>query len=138
MQGHRLTGNSYDYYNATLKRELHKLETNQQYGRGITQVEKVVIMSEVKWCDKGDHAFSAKDPGRQHFTQTQTVKVHTGNSYGNPTYQDQKEVTEELDICGPCWSKTNPFSPDSGPAKPLAAVPDDENYLRGYRDAKAE
>lgn len=72
-------------------------------------------MSTALWCDKGDHAFSAKDPFKQHFSQTQTVTVPTGNSYGRATYEERREVTEELDICGPCWSKANPFSPDQAP-----------------------
>lgn len=73
-------------------------------------------MSQSLWCDKGDHAFSAKDENRQHFTQTQTVKFPTGNSYGRTTYEDRKEVTEELDICGPCWQTGSPFSKDNPPA----------------------
>lgn len=66
-------------------------------------------MSQAIWCDKGAHAFSEKDEERQHFTQTRTVKLHTGNSYGNDTYQDRQQVTDEIDICGPCWKSANPF-----------------------------
>lgn len=73
-------------------------------------------MSTALWCDKGDHAFSAKDPLKQHFSQTQTVTVPTGNNYGRATYEERREVTEELDICGPCWSKANPFSKNNPPA----------------------
>lgn len=92
-------------------------------------------MSQALWCDKGDHAFSAKDPNKQHFTQTQTIEVPTGNSYGRTTYQAREEVTEELDICGPCWSKANPFSPDNEkPKQAITRDAQDENYLKGYRD----
>lgn len=66
-------------------------------------------MSQSLWCDKGDHAFSSKDEDKQHFSQTQTVKFPTGNSYGRTTYEDRREVTEELDICGPCWKTGSPF-----------------------------
>jgi hypothetical protein len=71
---------------------------------------KETPMSQVLWCDKGGHAFSAKDLNRQHFSQTQTVKVPTGNSYGKTTYQERHEVTEEIDMCGACWAKTDPFN----------------------------
>jgi hypothetical protein len=98
-------------------------------------------MSTALWCDKGDHSFSAKDPDKQHFSQTQTVSVNTGNSYGRATYQDRQEITEELDICGPCWKKTNPFQPQEEAEKLPKALTVDaetEEYLRGYHDAKAE
>jgi hypothetical protein len=96
-------------------------------------------MSSALWCDKGEHAFSAKDLNRQHFTQTQTVTVNTGNSYGRPTYQDRQEVTEELDICGTCWLKSNPFSAEE--TKPILEengytkeTNQTEQYLKGYHD----
>lgn len=112
-------------------------------------------MSTALWCDKGDHAFSAKDPLKQHFSQTQTVTVPTGNNYGRTTYEERREVTEELDICGPCWSRANPFSPDAEkPTGKHAKAEIDsrgvtrygydpetektEEYLRGYHDAKEE
>ena len=91
-------------------------------------------MSSALWCDKGDHAFSAKDPNKQHFSNTHTVSIPTGNSYGRVTYQERQEVTEELDICGPCWAKTNPFSPDGKAAHELVADTQNEDYLRGYRE----
>lgn len=101
------------------------------------------LMSQTLWCDKGNHAFSAKDLNRQHFTQTRTVEVPTGNSYGRPTYQERQEVTEELDICGPCWQTANPFTPDNGKATPKSVTmyggdPKTEEYLKGYHDAKEE
>lgn len=82
---------------------LSKIEINSQYG-------KVHTMSGALWCDKGDHPFSTKDKFKQHFVNTHTVEVLTGNSYGQPTYQPRQEITEEMDICGPCWSKDNPFA----------------------------
>jgi hypothetical protein len=72
---------------------------------------EIHTMSSVLWCDKGEHAFSAKDTERQHFTKTQQVQIPTGNSYGGTTYQQRQEITEELDICGPCWTKGNDFEP---------------------------
>ena len=100
-------------------------------------------MSSALWCDKGEHAFSAKDPEKRHFSQTRQVEVNTGNSYGTPTYQSRQEVTEELDICGPCYNASNPFS--SAQATPKALQPtledleeEDENYRRGYEAAQEE
>lgn len=85
-------------------------------------------MSISLWCDIDDpetnafgqsgHAFSSKDPDKRHFAQTQTVSVHTGNSYGSPTYQDRQEVTEELDMCGYHWRKSNPFLAKNKPEIP--------------------
>lgn len=49
-------------------------------------------MSAALWCDKKGHAFSAKDPDREHYTSTRNV------TNGNITTQ----MTAELDICGPC------------------------------------
>lgn len=89
---------------------LSKIEINSQYG-------KAVSMSNALWCDKGEHAFSAKDQFKQHFVNTHSEPVLTGNSYGNPTYQNREIVTEEMDICGPCWSKDNPFT-----APPVDAI----------------
>lgn len=75
-------------------------------------------VSQALWCDKSDHAFSSKDPERQHFAQTQTVPVATGNSYGTPTYQDRMQVTEEIDICGPCWKSGGVMAEKAIPASP--------------------
>lgn len=75
-------------------------------------------MSTAIWCDTGKHAFSAKDPDRQHFTQTRQVRVQMGvgafhgqgiTVEGGRSYQERQEVTEELDVCGPCWKKQNLF-----------------------------
>lgn len=77
-------------------------------------------MSHTLWCDIDDtttnqmpgvpgHSFSMSDPDRQHFTNTRTVQVNTGNSYGRSTFQEREEVTTELDICGYHFRKQNPF-----------------------------
>jgi hypothetical protein len=49
-------------------------------------------MSQAIWCDKGGHAFSAKDPDKEHYTSTRSV----------PNGNVVQQVTAELDICGPC------------------------------------
>ncbi len=111
-------------------------KTAWQYGLE-RQVKHVSV---ALWCDKGQHAFSEKDENRQHFTQTKKVDVLTGNSYGQPTYQQRQEVTEELDICGPCWAKGNDFEPakvaeiNSPTLDELEQ--DDENYRAGYAAAE--
>jgi hypothetical protein len=79
-------------------------------GQSTLEEEEVQEMSNVKWCDKGDHPFSVKDVNKQHFVNTHSVAVPTGNSYGRATYQEREEVTEEIDICGPCWLSNNPFT----------------------------
>lgn len=50
-------------------------------------------MSEAKWCDHGNHAFSAREEGTQTITVTQQVK----DAYGryNP-------VSISKDICRKC------------------------------------
>jgi hypothetical protein len=102
----------------------------------LEQTRGNILMSGALWCDKGDHAFSTKDEERQHFTKTHTVEVPTGNSYGRPTFQERMEVTEEIDICGPCWKSGDLF------AKPKTEIPsqptlddlekDDDAYRRGF------
>lgn len=62
------------------------------------------------WCSINDpetnythhigHPFPANDPDRTHYAQTRVVQRNTGNSYGRVTYQDQEEITDEVDICG--------------------------------------
>lgn len=49
-------------------------------------------MSQALWCDKGGHAFSAKDPDREHYTSTKSITEG----------QRVTQVTAELDICGRC------------------------------------
>lgn len=80
-------------------------------------------MSQALWCDIGNHAFSAKDPDREHYTQTKKRKQNVGNSYGTAVYQDQTDITDELDVCGPCVARQGLFSgpQDSIPAKAVAA-----------------
>lgn len=49
-------------------------------------------MSQALWCDQGGHAFSSKDPGKRHFSETRTV---------DDGYR-VSQVTADMDICGPC------------------------------------
>jgi hypothetical protein len=67
-------------------------------------------MSVAAWCNINDpetnvlyqigHPFNGDDEDREHFTKTRSVSVETGNSYGRATYQERKEVTDSLDMCG--------------------------------------
>lgn len=111
-------------------------------GNATTGRKGNTAMSGAIWCDKGEHAFSAKDPDKQHFTKTQSVDVMTGNSYGQPTYQPRQEIVEELDICGPCWKSGNDFAAKqiNGPKDPATKTldeleKDDEQYRAGYEAA---
>jgi hypothetical protein len=54
--------------------------------------EKEYHMSQAVWCDQGGHAFSSKDPGKRHFSETRTVDDGFRVS----------QVTADMDICGPC------------------------------------
>lgn len=104
-------------------------------------------MSQSLWCDVDDadmnarnmigHPFSGNDPEKHHFADTRPIEVHTGNSYGQPTYQNREEVTDEFDMCGYHWNKRNPFSAKREaitPPKPtLEELEEDDNdYRRGY------
>lgn len=50
-------------------------------------------MSEAKWCDQGNHAFSALDRD----AQTITVTMQAADAYGRP-----HPVSLTKDICGKC------------------------------------
>ena len=94
-----------------------------------SETERESKMSDVIWCDIGDpetdikgqvgHPFSSKDINAQHFEQSQTVAVPTGNSYGQTTYQERQRVTQTLDICGYHWARQNPFQAPTDTAKAL-------------------
>ena len=91
-------------------------------------------MSTALWCDKSDHAFSANDPDKQHFVNTHEVQVPTGNSFGRATYQERIEVTEEIDICGPCWKSGGILAKKELPAQPTLddLEKEKDDYERGW------
>lgn len=103
-------------------------------------------MSGTKWCNINDpetnvkgqvgHAFSDQDPDAQSYTQTRTIKVNTGNSYGRSTYQDREEVTTVIDMCGYHVRKQMPFQADNEQAPAIeASIEDDEKEsLEAERD----
>lgn len=117
--------------------------------------ERKKPMAATIWCEIDDpetnalhqigHPFSAKDPDKRHFSQTRTVDIPTGNSYGRTTYQEREEVTDELDMCGYHWGKQNPFAVkkeinppvDSAQATLDELEDEDSNYRAGY-DAAME
>jgi len=47
-------------------------------------------MSAAVWCDMGEHAFSARNPGRKRRVETSIDPV------------SGEEITVQMDICGPC------------------------------------
>jgi hypothetical protein len=98
-RGQKYTGQSIDVHYRKIGQA-----SNIYYGNEVQPPVSTVL-----WCDKNNHPFSAKDKEKRHFVDTHEVEVLTGNSYGRPTYQDRQEVTEEIDICGPCWREENPF-----------------------------
>lgn len=64
-------------------------------------------MSKAVWCDQGGHAFSERDPGRRHFSET------AFDEDGEPT------DTYIFDLCGKCASKM------SESRKVLTSAPED-------------
>lgn len=72
-----------------------------------TEIEKGIQVSAVAWCDPGDHAFKANEPGAISFTgqQTdekgipQTVQMdvcgkHSGRIFATPEQQEASRVRE--------------------------------------------
>lgn len=51
-------------------------------------------MSEAKWCDRGDHAFSVNTDDWEHYNGTKMTK--------NPTTGRIEPVVVAKDVCGPC------------------------------------
>jgi hypothetical protein len=97
-------------------------------------------MSNAIWCDKGEHAFSGKDPDKQHFINTHEVQVPTGNSYGRATYQERVAVTEEIDICGSCWKSGGILAKNALPESDNQPTLDEleqqnEDWSAGYNAA---
>lgn len=73
-------------------------------------------MSNALWCDMGDHAFSANDPNKRKFSQTEEVP--------DPRYEGEtKEVTTVMDVCGACFSVRNPFQNPASKAETQADIP---------------
>lgn len=109
-------------------------------------------MSNALWCDVDDtetnafgqvgHPFSDLDPMKKHYRETEEVEIHTGNSYGTPTYQKREEVTVERDMCGYHREKRNPFLAKkeiTPPANPtLEELEDDDAQYRAGYDAAME
>jgi hypothetical protein len=48
-----------------------------------------VIMSQALWCDAGEHAFTSRDPKREHWQRT--LRDENG-----------EEIEIPWDVCGPC------------------------------------
>ena len=55
------------FNNCTFVKAQYLLEQVQSLSKGIVE------MSRAMWCDQGNHAFSERDPGKRHFTETMTV-----------------------------------------------------------------
>lgn len=77
------------------------------------KLEKEPIMSQAIWCDQGGHAFSSKDPGKRHFSETRTV---------DDGYR-VSQVTADMDICGECSEKSFLASTPALTASNQDAVP---------------
>lgn len=107
-------------------------------------------MADTIWCEIDDpetnmtnqigHPFSSKDPDKRHYSDTRTVDVPTGNSYGRTTFQQREEVTEEFDMCGYHYRKQNPFLARNKPEIPAPETSktldelerEDQEYRAGY------
>lgn len=82
----------YDTYNGYTEYTWCRFDILVKIETPIIQKEEEPHMSQALWCDKGGHAFSAKDPDKEHYTSTRSV----------PNGNLVQQVTAELDICGPC------------------------------------
>lgn len=101
-------------------------------------------MIDVLWCTVDDpetnvkghigHSFPDSDENRQTFTQTRSIKVRTGNSYGRDTYQERQEVTTTITYCGYHWEKQNPFQ--KAQESPKAALERSEDFNEGWEAAR--
>lgn len=96
------------------------------------------------WCEFGGwengHPFSSKDTEYQIMRQTKQVQKLTGNSFGQPTYQDREEVTDTIVICGRHIAEmTKSFrAPEAKEIPTLESLEkDDAEYRAGY-DAAME
>lgn len=91
-------------------------------------------MSRAMWCDQGGHAFSEKDPGRQHLSMTIVADDGSG-----------RELQEARDICGQCAAdsgllaarKTRPadapaIAPADTPPPAQPAFYPADNYTAGH------
>lgn len=88
---------------------------------GTTEIEiaREPVMAKVLWCNVNDpetnyvhqigHPFSADDPDQKNYAQTEMVDVTVGDNYGRPMRQKREEVTEEFQMCGYHFNKSNPF-----------------------------
>lgn len=106
-------------------------------------------MPNTLWCTVNDpetnlvhqigHPFPANDPDRRHFAQTEMVNVLTGNSYGRPTYQQQEQITEEVDICGYHGKRDFFGAKKEIPAPTLDDLEEkDEEWRKGYEARREE
>lgn len=101
-------------------------------------------MTQVLWCNTDDpetnaphqigHSFPDSDPDRRKFEETKVITLKTGNSYGNPVYQDHDEVTTTINMCGYHWSKLDPFRAQATPKAEILAK--NESYNQGWEDAR--
>lgn len=65
-------------------------------------------VSQAKWCDQGNHAFSSRDTQAEHWRR-------------NMPGPDGTRVDVEWDVCGPCLTSIAP--PQAGPAPAALAAP---------------
>lgn len=114
-----------------------------------TQSEREMYVEQIRvlWCMTDDpetnaphqvgHSFPDSDPNRRHFEETKPIHRQTGNSYGQPVYQDQDEVTTIVEMCGYHWERVNPFRAATTPEKPKGEIlAENEEYNRGWQDAE--
>ena len=71
-------------------------------------------MSKALWCDQGGHAFSERDPGRQHVSVTVVADDGSG-----------QELQETRDMCGACAASSGLLAPrkTSAAAAPAIGAP---------------
>lgn len=77
------------------------------------------MMSQALWCDSGEHAFSERDPDRQHLERTALDQA------GN-------QITEPIDICGSCAQQNGLLKPST-----LYPRPGSNESTRGPQASRA-
>lgn len=98
--------------NAAYARAQELLESARRLGGRNSEGEP---MSIAKWCDQGNHAFSARDTRAEHWTRDM------------PGPDGGPRVAVDWDVCGPCLDKMAAMTASPAAAVPaaLAGKPDD-------------
>lgn len=74
------------FNNCSFNQVQNVLDEVSELSKGISQLSRAM------WCDQKNHAFSERDPGKRHYTETSTD-------------ESGRSVTVVYDMCGECASQ---------------------------------